>query len=145
MDEEKRRAVKNEYLERSEQVNYLLDLPEAETDVMLALWKGDAPFNTSRIMKLIGDSKGWKLSTLISFLSRLEDKGFIMSYKDGKERYYIPLAEKDVYVKRITDKFFAKYHDNSLVSLLTSLYSDREFTDKDIDELIVWLETRRER
>jgi BlaI family transcriptional regulator, penicillinase repressor len=145
MDEEKRRAVKNEYLERSEQVNYLLDLPEAETDVMLALWKGDAPFNTSRIMKLIGDSKGWKLSTLISFLSRLEDKGFIMSYNDGKERYYIPLAEKDVYVKRITDKFFAKYHDNSLVSLLTSLYSDREFTDKDIDELIVWLETRRER
>lgn len=145
MDEEKRRAVKNEYLERSEHVNYLLDLPEAETDVMLALWKGDAPFNTSRIMKLIGDSKGWKLSTLISFLSRLEDKGFIMSYKDGKERYYIPLAEKDVYVKRITDKFFAKYHDNSLVSLLTSLYSDREFTDKDIDELIVWLETRRER
>ncbi len=145
MDEEKRRTVKNEYLERSEKVNYMLDLPEAETDVMLALWRGDAPFNTSRIMKLIGDSKGWKLSTLISFLSRLEDKGFIMSYKDGKERYYIPLAEKDIYVKRVTDKFFAKYHDSSLVGLLESLYSDKEFTETEIDELIVWLEKRNEK
>ena len=79
------------------------------------------------------------------FLSRLEEKGFIMSYKDGKERFYIPLAEKEIYVKRLTEKFVSKYHGNSISSLLDSVYSDRDFSDEDIDELIAWLETRRVR
>ena len=68
-----------------------------------------------------------------------------MSYKDGKERFYIPLAEKDIYVKRLTEKFFSKYHGNSISSLLDSVYSDIDFSDDDIDELIAWLETRRVR
>ena len=104
MDEEKLKSIRDEYLTRSDKVDYSLDLPEAETDVMLALWRGEGPYNTSKVMKLIGEHKGWKPSTLISFLSRLEEKGFIMSYKDGKERFYIPLAEKEIYVKRLTEK-----------------------------------------
>ena len=135
MDEEKLKSIRDEYLTRSDKVDYSLDLPEAETDVMLALWRGEGPYNTSKVMKLIGEHKGWKPSTLISFLSRLEEKGFIMSYKDGKERFYIPLAEK----------FVSKYHGNSISSLLDSVYSDRDFSDDDIDELIAWLETRRVR
>ncbi len=145
MDEEKLKSIRDEYLTRSDKVDYSLDLPEAETDVMLALWRGEGPYNTSKVMKLIGERKGWKPSTLISFLSRLEEKGFIMSYKDGKERFYIPLAEKEIYVKRLTEKFVSKYHGNSISSLLDSVYSDRDFSDDDIDELIAWLETRRVR
>lgn len=144
MDEGKLQKIKEEYLERCDKVDYSITLPDTETEVMLALWRGKAPFNTASIMKLIGENRSWKLSTLISFLSRLEEKGFIMSYKEGKERYYIPLAERDEYVSRLTHSFFEKYHDCSLPKLLDALYSDRAFSDEDIDGLIMWLEKRRD-
>ena len=50
MDEEKLKSIRDEYLTRSDKVDYSLDLPEAETDVMLALWRGEGPYNTSKVM-----------------------------------------------------------------------------------------------
>ena len=42
---------------------------------------------TNYLMKAIGNEKGWKAPTLISFLVRLENRGFITSCKKGKERF----------------------------------------------------------
>jgi predicted transcriptional regulator len=61
-----------------------MKIPDSEMEVMLAVWKAEPPINTNCLMKLIGNKKGWKAPTLISFLSRLEDRGFLMSYKNGK-------------------------------------------------------------
>ena len=47
MDEEKLKSIRDEYLTRSDKVDYSLDLPEAETDVMLALWRGEGPRRTN--------------------------------------------------------------------------------------------------
>ena len=61
-------------------------LPEAEFDVMVALWDCKvSPVNTAYLMENVGKQKGWKAPTLISFLSRLEERGFIHSEKKGKD------------------------------------------------------------
>ena len=75
-------------------------LPEAEFDVMVALWNSRSyPVNTAYLMENVGKAKGWKAPTLISFLTRLEDRGFIHSEKKGKERYYYVDAVKNDYIK----------------------------------------------
>ena len=57
-------------------------LPEAEYDVMVAMWSSKAsPVNTAYLMESVGKGKGWKAPTLISFLTRLEDRGSIHSDK----------------------------------------------------------------
>ncbi len=146
MDEEKIRYIEEEYVKRSETVDYSVVLPESEADVMLAMWnESETLFTSTHLMETIGRKKGWKASTLISFLSRLEEKGFIMSYKNGKERYYIPLAERMEYLSAVTNKFVGKYHSSSVGAFLEALYYDRDFSDRDIDELIEWLEKRRDR
>lgn len=142
MDEEKQSRLTGEYLLKSEQVDYSVKLPDTEMDIMMAMWRDTPPYTTSKLMKLIGGEKGWKPSTLISFLSRLEERGFIMSYKNGRERYYIPVAEREAYINRLTADFVNKYHGGSLVSFLSSMYSDRDFTDSEIDGLIEWLKSR---
>ncbi len=131
-----------EIISRAKPVDYSVKLPDAEFDVMNAIWDGAPPLTTSYLMQKIGQKKGWKAPTLISFLVRLEDRGYIASYKNGKERYYIPLALKDEYIHNVTVGFIDQYHDGSFVSAMNSFFKDRNLSESDIDALLEWLRSR---
>ena len=120
-------------------VNYAIQLPDTEYDVMCAVWEGPFPLTTAWLMQEIGNLRGWKTPTLISFLCRLEDRGFIGSVKKGRERYYFPLADKEIYLQETTKRFMTKYHNGGLVSMLNALYPDKRLPDEEIDTFIAWL------
>lgn len=132
----------SELLEKAGPVDYSVRLPDAEFDVMDAIWEGEPPLTTSYLMQKIGHKRGWKAPTLISFLVRLEDRGFVVSFKNGKERYYVPIADRNEYVRLVTKNFIDRYHRSSFVSVLNSLYEDKDLDDKEIDELLEWLKSR---
>lgn len=118
-------------------------LPEAEYDVMVALWSSKvSPVNTAYLMENVGKNKGWKAPTLISFLTRLEDRGFIHSEKKGKERYYYADAIKDDYIKFVTNDFLAKYHDGSFVKMMDLLYDKHSLSSEELDEMLKWLQAQ---
>ena len=128
--------------EQSSEIDYTKKLPDAEFEVMSAVWKGVPPVNTAYLMDVVGKGKGWKAPTLISFLVRLEDRGYISSFKKGKERYYSPVAEEEKYLKAATQSFLSQYHGGSFVHLMDTLYSDKNLSEKDIDDLLEWLKTK---
>ena len=116
-------------------------LPDAEFDVMVALWNCKvSPVNTAYLMENVGKHKGWKAPTLISFLTRLEEKGFIHSEKNGKERQYYADAIKDDYIKSVTLEFIEKYHCGSLIKMIDSVYSDKEHKSEELDEVKKWVQ-----
>ncbi len=123
-------------------VDYDVRLPEAEFEVMQAVWDGEAPMTTNYLMKVIGNAKGWKAPTLISFLVRLENRGFIISCKKGKERFYTPVAKRELYLAHVTEQFIEKYHSGSFVNLLDSLYRDKNFSNEEVDALLEWLKVK---
>lgn len=135
-------TVNNENCTSYADVDYNIRLPEAEFEVMLAVWDGEAPMTTGYLMKAVGNPKGWKAPTLISFLVRLERRGFISSCKRGKERFYTPVANRETYLSRVTEQFVEKYHGGSFVNLLDSLYHDRDFSTEEIDALVEWLKIK---
>jgi len=109
---------------------------------MQAIWAGDPPLNTAYLMEKVGRSRGWKAPTLISFLVRLEERGYILSEKQGKERYYTPLADRDIYLRAVTEQFLQQYHGGSFVRLMDTLYTEKRLSESDIDELLQWLKTK---
>jgi len=116
-------------------------LPEAEFDVMVAMWNSKTlPINTAYLMENVGKAKGWKAPTLISFLTRLEDRGFIHSEKRGKERYYYVDAVKTDYVRNVTVEFLDRYHGGSFVNMLDLLYGNNSFSGDELDKLLKWLQ-----
>lgn len=116
-------------------------LPEAEFDVMVALWNSKSyPVNTAYLMENVGKAKGWKAPTLISFLTRLEERGFIHSEKRGKERYYFVDAVKTDYVRFITVDFLNRYHNGSFVRMLDLLYGNNTLPNDELDEMLKWLQ-----
>ena len=121
----------------------LKKLPDAEFEVMKVVWANESPITTPEIMRQLGNDKKWKIQSLVSFMVRLVEKGFLRSEKNGKERSYYPMVSKAEYRKFETSNVVRQFHDSSFLSLVTTLYDDEALTDKDIDELLQWAKERR--
>lgn len=119
-------------------------LPDAEFEVMKAVWAHEPPVTTHMVMEKLGE-KNWKAPTVMTFLSRLVERGFLRTDKIGKERIYFPLVTKDEYLKFETGNFIRQYHENSFLSLVNTLYGDRQLSDSDLRELMNWLEEKKEK
>ena len=117
-------------------------LPDAELDVMLAVWQCEAPVTTARVAMLLPAERKWKTATLLSFLSRLAKRGFIQAEKQGREYVYTPLVDRDAYLGELTRDFFESVHGGSIESLLSALYGDEPIPDEALDGLLSWLEGR---
>lgn len=115
-------------------------LPDSEFEIMKAVWMHEPPVTTNILMDDIGKEKEWKVPTLISFLKRLINKGFLRSEKNGKERTYFPLIEKEEYLKFETDYFMESYHGNSFTSLVSTFYGGKKLKKSEIEELRKLLE-----
>lgn len=119
-------------------------LPDAEFEIMKVVWANEPPITSRIIMQQLGNAKGWKAQTVISLLLRLVERGFIRTEKNGKERNYYPLISKEDYLKFETGDFMERFHANSFVSLVNTLYSGKKLSDGDLDQLAKWLEEMRD-
>lgn len=142
MKEDTLRREISSMLDKAENVDYSVRLPDAEYEVMAAIWNDEMPTTTARLMEKVGKFHGWKAPTLISFLGRLEERGFIYSIKRGKERCYFPLARKDIYIREVTNDFLHKYHEDSFLHLLDTLFPRGISNEADVDALLTWLRSR---
>lgn len=119
-------------------------LPDAELEVMKVIWDSKPPMSTNDVMKVISKEKTWNISTLLTLLSRLIERGFLSSEKRGRERIYSPIVDKADYMEFETRTFLQKLHKNSFMSLVTTLYDNHDLTESDIDELSQWLKEKSE-
>jgi len=119
-------------------------LPNAEFEIMKVVWANEPPITTNIIMEQLGKKKKWKPQTIITLLSRLTKRGFIKTEKDGKILKYFPLVPKEKYIKFETDDFMKRFHENSFVSLINTLYDNKTLKDSDFDKLIELLEEKRD-
>ncbi len=117
-------------------------LPDAEFEVMNAIWGMAPPATTSMLMRELGRAKGWKAPALIALLNRLIERGFLRSEKPQKEREYYPLVDKDDYLRFETDGFLKRYHDGSLTSLMASLMDAHRMDEGQLAELVRWARER---
>lgn len=119
-------------------------LPDAELEVMKAVWDNTPPMSTNDVMKVVSTEKSWNISTLLTLLSRLIERGFLSSEKRGRERIYYPMVDRDEYMEYETKNFLQKLHKNSFMSLVNTLYNNNDLTEKDIEELSEWLKDKKE-
>ena len=118
-------------------------LPDAEFDIMQVVWANEPPITTNIIMQQLGNERKWKAQTVISLMLRLVERGFLSTEKNGKERTYFPIVEKEDYLQFETGNFMKQFHNNSFLNLANTMYDNKVLTDEDIDELLEWAKERR--
>lgn len=119
-------------------------LPDAEFEVMKAIWHSEIPIVGTTIVEKLGleTQKDWKLQTVHKLLSRLEERGFLQSEKNGKQRFFAPLIAEEDYLQYEAQNFVKSHYQGSLLNLVNAMYQGKSLEEKDLDELQEWLNKR---
>lgn len=118
----------------------LQKISDSELEIMEAIWSLSPPVSSAQIAQGLSD-KQWKPTTILTFLSRLCDKGMLRAQKQGKANLWSPVVSKEDYVKLETESFLNQIHGGSVRSFLASL-ADDSLDEKDINELKEWFDKR---
>ena len=118
-------------------------LPQSEFEVMKAIWALPGPVTAAEVLAQLPPEKEWKVQTVITLLSRLVERGFVTTEKQGKERRYQAAVDREAYLRFETGQFLRQYHDNSFTSFVSTLYDGKQMNDTDTEELLRWLEEKK--
>ena len=119
-------------------------LGEAELEIMQVIWASESPVTSSYILKELQGRRKWQLSTLMTSLSRLADKGFVNCDRSGGSNLYAPLVPENEYKTQESKSLLEKLYDNSIRSMVATLYDSRVLKSSDVDELRKFLDDLEE-
>ena len=119
-------------------------LPDSEFAVMQIIWAQPVPISKLQVSALAEPQKGWTHQTVYTLLSRLTERGFLSSEKQGKERYYTVLVSREAYLNQETSRFMKAVHKNSLTGLMNALFANNKPNEEDLSELERWLKEKNE-
>ncbi len=118
-------------------------LPDGELELMMIIWEAGEPVSRIEIEEKMDTDKLLTAGTILSYLSRLEEKGFVEREKRGKMKYYRPLVEKKLYLKETGKTILKKMFGGSLSNFATALYDGEELSSQDIEELRQFLDSKK--
>ena len=98
-------------------------LPDAELEVMQAIWSCTPPVSRLDIEDLLYKTHPMAMTTLLTLLTRLSEKGFISIEKLGRRSYYTPCVSKDEYLANQSKNFFEKLCGSSVSTFASALCS----------------------
>ncbi len=107
---------------------------EAELEIMKVLWRAGKPVNTQYINEAV-EEKGWKRTTISTFLTRLVQKGALSCEKQGKSYYYTPLISQSEYRMSQTKHLIKSLYNGSVKEFAVSLFEEETLSAGDIREL----------
>ena len=117
-------------------------LPDTELEIMQVIWQENRVLSTLEIKEKLDLSRPWNVSALQTLLNRLIDRGFLSSYKEGKNRYYEITVKEEDYLAFENSLFLRKVNANSLTKLVASLYRSHTISDADLDDLAKFIEEK---
>lgn len=120
----------------------IMRLPDTELEIMKAIWASGKTISTSEVKELLEKNRPWNISALQTLLNRLIDRGFLDSYKEGKNRFYHPLIQEEDYLAVENKAFFEKVNDRSVTKLFASLYDSKSISEADLDELAAFIRSK---
>jgi len=123
--------------------NHMVILPESELMVMQIVWdmsrscSDDYSHITAGAMfeeypQRIGHLK---LTTVLTLITRLINKGCLKAVKSGRANYYIPLIDEKEYKQNAVDDFIETVYNNDTKGLISALLDNNMLTKRDIDDL----------
>ena len=118
------------------------NLSDGEWKLMNRLWEG-APLTITQLTAALQEETGWGKHTIITMLSRLEDKGAVR-HDGGTPKHYEALLPKEDAALSETKSFLDKVYGGRLGLMMSAMVDTRALTQEDIDELTAILEQAKE-
>lgn len=118
--------------------NGFTKLPDSEFKIMQIIWdmhSQDKKVDAGSMMEAYPQAIGHlKLTTVLTLISRLNEKGFVKTEKHGRINYYTPLVPEEQYKNEAAAEFVGSVYKNSPISLMSALFDIGAIKKEDIDE-----------
>ena len=118
----------------------LKTLPNSELELMMILWRAGVPLTRMEIEERLPKKRTLSKTTILSFLSRLEEKGFVLVEKEGRNNRYLPLVQESDYLKQESGSILKKLYGSSVKKFVAALYDGDGLSKEQIAELKVYLD-----
>lgn len=115
-------------------------LPESELEIMMIIWEYNRPVNRMEIEERL--KKNVAAPTILSFLNRLEAKGFVSVEKIGKINWYSSLVKEEEYLQKESRNILRRMYQNSLKNFVTALYDGEGLSSQDLEDLKAFIEEK---
>ncbi|MDE5894362.1 MAG: BlaI/MecI/CopY family transcriptional regulator [Acetatifactor sp.] len=124
---------------------YLKKLGEAELEIMQVMWNSESPVTSNYILKELQGRRRWQLSTLMTSLSRLSDKGFVSCDRSTGTNLYTPIIMENEYKTGASRNLLEKLYNNSIQNMVATLYDNKAIEMADVEELRRYLDELEEK
>lgn len=114
-------------------------LPDAEQEVMQAIWACTPPAARTEIEEVLFQTHPMAMTTLLTLLTRLSERGFLTIEKKGRRSYYTPCISQEDYLASQSRNFFEKLCGGDL-SVFANALCDSGLTKEEIAKLRSLLE-----
>ena len=114
-------------------------LPDAELEVMQAIWACEPPVARADIEEILYKTHPMAMTTLLTLLTRLGEKQFITIEKNGRRSYYTPCVSQEDYLASQSKTFVDKLCGGNLSTFAAALCSSG-LTKEELAELRDMLE-----
>ena len=120
-----------------------ISIGDAELEIMKVIWKEKEPITSLDIGKKV-EEKGWKKTTIATFLVRLTEKGALSAEKKGKLYYYTPLITEKEYKKSQTKTLIKTLYNGSAKDFALAFFREQQLSPEDIEELRAIFDSKEE-
>ncbi len=118
-------------------------LPDSELEIMMIVWDLNKPVTRFEIEERMEKGRSLSPTTILSFLSRLQEKGFLEVRKSGKNNVYLALIEKEDYMQVESRNILKRLYQNSAKNFLAALYDGDSISGEDLKELEDYISMKR--
>lgn len=111
-------------------------ISDSELELMRIIWSHGGRALFAAVMEdLEQQGKSWKVNTILTFLSRLTEKGFLSTRKIGRRNEYIALITEKEYAAEQTKTFLDKVYEGNARDLVAALVQQNCLNERDLEEL----------
>lgn len=116
-------------------------ISESEWEVLAVLWK-KAPLTANQVYERLVE-KSWNLSTIRTFLTRLQKKGVVESVENREAKTYSPCLSREECVREASQSFLDRVFEGATASLLVHFAKSKRLSARDLAELESIIATKR--
>lgn len=118
-------------------------LPDSELELMMIIWDMGASITRTEIEERLPAERRISATTVLSFLTRLQEKGFVQVQKIGRNNVYEALISKEEYLRAESKSIWKRLYQGSVKNFMTALSDGEELSDQDLEELQEFLNKKR--
>ncbi|MBQ7919012.1 MAG: BlaI/MecI/CopY family transcriptional regulator [Lachnospiraceae bacterium] len=113
------------------------NLSASETVIMKAIWDAKEDISIPDLIDKLREEYGkdYARTTVVTFLLKLSDKGFVRTYRKGKLSYAHIMKSEEDYKAKLLSEEADFWFEGQVPKMVSALVSRRELSKQDVAEI----------